>query len=46
MRTAELKKILSSCGEECRACAEKTDYVNLVKELAPDYAAAHPKTDL
>ncbi|KFO25657.1 Cerebral dopamine neurotrophic factor [Fukomys damarensis] len=46
MRIAELKQILSSWGEECRACAEKTDYVNLIKELAPKYAAVHPKTDL
>uniref|UniRef100_A0A8B9XFY5 Cerebral dopamine neurotrophic factor n=1 Tax=Bos mutus grunniens TaxID=30521 RepID=A0A8B9XFY5_BOSMU len=41
MRVAELKQILHGWGEECRACA-KTDYVNLIKELAPKYAATHP----
>lgn len=46
MRVAELKQILHSWGEECRACAEKTDYVNLITELAPKYAAARPKTEL
>ncbi|KAK2504325.1 hypothetical protein MC885_020709, partial [Smutsia gigantea] len=37
MRVAELKQILYSRGEEFRACAEKTDYVNLIKELAPKW---------
>uniref|UniRef100_A0A9L0J3U6 Cerebral dopamine neurotrophic factor n=1 Tax=Equus asinus TaxID=9793 RepID=A0A9L0J3U6_EQUAS len=37
MRVAELKQILNSWGEECRACAEKSDYVNLIKELAPKF---------
>ncbi|XP_006765375.1 PREDICTED: cerebral dopamine neurotrophic factor [Myotis davidii] len=46
MRVAELKQILYSWGEECRACAEKADYVNLIKELAPKYAAMHPRTEL
>ena len=46
MRVAELKQILHGWGEECRACAEKTDYVNLIKELAPKYAATHPQTEL
>ncbi|XP_069315029.1 cerebral dopamine neurotrophic factor [Eulemur rufifrons] len=46
MRVAELKQILRSWGEECRACAEKTDYVDLIKELAPKYAATHPRTEL
>uniref|UniRef100_A0A8C9ACU1 Cerebral dopamine neurotrophic factor n=1 Tax=Prolemur simus TaxID=1328070 RepID=A0A8C9ACU1_PROSS len=46
MRVAELKHILRSWGEECRACAEKTDYVDLIKELAPKYAATHPRTEL
>uniref|UniRef100_A0A8C9PA96 Cerebral dopamine neurotrophic factor n=1 Tax=Spermophilus dauricus TaxID=99837 RepID=A0A8C9PA96_SPEDA len=46
MRVAELKQILHSWGEECRACAEKTDYVNLIKELAPKYTAVHPKPEL
>ncbi|XP_006191656.1 cerebral dopamine neurotrophic factor [Camelus ferus] len=46
MRVTELKQILYSWGEECKACAEKTDYVNLIKELAPKYAAMHHKTEL
>ncbi|XP_043419683.1 cerebral dopamine neurotrophic factor [Prionailurus viverrinus] len=46
MRVAELKQILRSWGEECRACAEKNDYVDLITELAPKYAAAPPKSEL
>ncbi|XP_075408462.1 cerebral dopamine neurotrophic factor [Tenrec ecaudatus] len=46
MRVAELKRILTSWGEECRACVEKSDYVTLIKELAPKYAAAQPQTEL
>lgn len=46
MRVAELKRILHNWGEECRACAEKTDYVNLIKELAPKYTAVNPQTEL
>ncbi|OBS76367.1 hypothetical protein A6R68_17177 [Neotoma lepida] len=46
MRVVELKQILHSWGEECKACAEKTDYVNLIKELAPKYAEIHPQTEL
>lgn len=46
MRVAELKQILDVWGEECRACAEKADLVNLIKELAPKYAATHPRTEL
>lgn len=46
MRVAELKQILHSWGEECKACAEKNDYVNLIKELAPKYAEMHPQTEL
>ncbi|XP_052013241.1 cerebral dopamine neurotrophic factor [Apodemus sylvaticus] len=46
MRVSELKRILQSWGEECRACAEKNDYVNLIKELAPKYAEIHPQTEL
>lgn len=46
LRVAELKQILHSWGEECRACAEKTDYVNLIKELAPKYVEIHPQTEL
>ncbi|XP_012870097.1 PREDICTED: cerebral dopamine neurotrophic factor [Dipodomys ordii] len=46
MRVAELKRILHGWGEECRACAEKADYVNLIKELASKYQVAYPQTEL
>ncbi|XP_057643837.1 cerebral dopamine neurotrophic factor [Chionomys nivalis] len=46
MRVAELKQILHSWGEECKACAEKNDYVTLIKELAPKYVEPHPQTEL
>uniref|UniRef100_A0A8C6XNH1 Cerebral dopamine neurotrophic factor n=1 Tax=Naja naja TaxID=35670 RepID=A0A8C6XNH1_NAJNA len=46
MRVAELKKILEGWGELCRACAEKTDFVNLIKEVAPKHAAPPAKADL
>ncbi|KAJ1164403.1 hypothetical protein NDU88_004842 [Pleurodeles waltl] len=46
LRVLELKKILDGWGEVCRACIEKTDFVNLIKELAPKYAFANHKADL
>ncbi|XP_075826587.1 cerebral dopamine neurotrophic factor isoform X1 [Microtus pennsylvanicus] len=46
MRVAELKQILHSWGEECKACAEKNDYVTLIKELAPKYVKPQPQTEL
>ncbi|CAM4509228.1 unnamed protein product [Lepidochelys kempii] len=46
MRVAELRKILDNWGEVCRACIEKTDFVNLIKELAPKYTLTNPKSDL
>ncbi|XP_078511172.1 cerebral dopamine neurotrophic factor [Lissotriton helveticus] len=46
LRVLELKKILDSWGEVCRACMEKTDFVNLIKELAPKYAFANHRADL
>lgn len=46
LRVAELKKILGSWGETCIACVEKTDYVQLIKELAPKYTAQNQRTDL
>ncbi|XP_077194109.1 cerebral dopamine neurotrophic factor isoform X1 [Paroedura picta] len=46
MRVAELKKILDSWGEVCRACIEKTDLVNLIKEVAPKHTASTSRTDL
>ncbi|XP_048223517.1 cerebral dopamine neurotrophic factor [Perognathus longimembris pacificus] len=46
MGVVELKRILHGWGEECRACAEKADYVNLIKELAPKYQVMYPQTEL
>ncbi|XP_049633788.1 cerebral dopamine neurotrophic factor [Suncus etruscus] len=46
MRVAELKQILYRWGEECKACVEKSDYVALIKELAPKHAAVTPQTEL
>ncbi|XP_018420544.1 PREDICTED: cerebral dopamine neurotrophic factor [Nanorana parkeri] len=46
LRVAELKKILDNWGEACVACIEKTDYVELIKELAPKYTAQNHRTDL
>ncbi|OCT89201.1 cerebral dopamine neurotrophic factor isoform X1 [Xenopus laevis] len=37
MKVADLKKILYNWGETCRACIEKTDFVQLIRELAPKY---------
>nr|XP_033814934.1 cerebral dopamine neurotrophic factor [Geotrypetes seraphini] len=42
LRVAELKKILSDWGEVCRACIEKSEFVNLITELAPKYT---PRSD-
>ncbi|KAJ8261957.1 hypothetical protein GJAV_G00160430, partial [Gymnothorax javanicus] len=41
LRVAELKNILNSWGEECRACFEKTDFVTLIQEVAPKYSKNH-----
>ncbi|CAH2275646.1 Hypothetical predicted protein [Pelobates cultripes] len=46
MKVAELRKILDGWGETCRACIEKTDFVELIKELAPKYTAGSQKADL
>ncbi|KAL4617948.1 cerebral dopamine neurotrophic factor-like, partial [Arapaima gigas] len=47
LRVAELKRILSSWGEVCRACFEKTDFVNLIREVAPKHTPQMgQKTDL
>ncbi|KYO38731.1 cerebral dopamine neurotrophic factor isoform X2 [Alligator mississippiensis] len=46
MRVAELRKILDSWGEVCKACIEKTEFVNLIKELAPKYAPPNSRADL
>ncbi|XP_043944208.1 cerebral dopamine neurotrophic factor-like [Protopterus annectens] len=41
LRVAELKNILDRWGEVCIACFEKTDYVNLIKELMPKYTSGN-----
>ncbi|XP_053262076.1 cerebral dopamine neurotrophic factor isoform X2 [Podarcis raffonei] len=46
MKVAELRKILDSWGEVCRACIEKTDFVDLIRALAPKHTAASSRTDL
>uniref|UniRef100_A0A8C5N0L7 Cerebral dopamine neurotrophic factor n=1 Tax=Leptobrachium leishanense TaxID=445787 RepID=A0A8C5N0L7_9ANUR len=46
MKVADLRKILNSWGETCRACIEKTDFVELVKTLAPKYTTRSQKPDL
>ncbi len=42
LRVKELKKILEEWGEQCRACTEKTEFVNRIEELKPKYV----KTEL
>ncbi|XP_076861341.1 cerebral dopamine neurotrophic factor [Brachyhypopomus gauderio] len=39
MRVLELKRVLASWGEECRACLEKTDLVDLIQKVAPRHQA-------
>ncbi|XP_053321318.1 cerebral dopamine neurotrophic factor [Spea bombifrons] len=46
MKVADLRKILDSWGEVCRACIEKTDFVALIKELAPKHTTKSQKADL
>nr|XP_028601315.1 cerebral dopamine neurotrophic factor [Podarcis muralis] len=46
MKVAELRKILDSWGEVCRACIEKTDFVDLIRALAPKHTAASSRADL
>lgn len=46
MKVADLKKILDRWGEACIACIEKTDYVQLIRELIPKYTVKSQKADL
>ncbi|XP_075711191.1 cerebral dopamine neurotrophic factor [Rhinoderma darwinii] len=46
IKVADLKKILDRWGEACIACIEKSDYVQLIKELIPKYTAKSQKADL
>ncbi|XP_071082329.1 mesencephalic astrocyte-derived neurotrophic factor homolog [Haliotis cracherodii] len=48
MKVKELKKILEGWGESsaCKGCAEKSDFVRVIKELMPKYAPeAHKKRE-
>ncbi|KAK1169110.1 mesencephalic astrocyte-derived neurotrophic factor-like [Acipenser oxyrinchus oxyrinchus] len=42
LKVAELKSILDSWEEMCKACIEKKDFVNLIQELAPKYTSRRP----
>ena len=33
LRVKELKKILSNWGEDCRGCAEKTDFISKINAV-------------
>ncbi|XP_062861392.1 cerebral dopamine neurotrophic factor [Trichomycterus rosablanca] len=46
MRVLELKRVLASWGEECRACLEKTDFIDLIQEVAPKHSPAHHAAEL
>ncbi|XP_035678085.1 mesencephalic astrocyte-derived neurotrophic factor homolog [Branchiostoma floridae] len=37
LRVKELKKILNDWGEECKGCAEKSDFIKLIETLKPKY---------
>lgn len=37
LRVSELKKILSSWGEECHGCLEKHEFVSLIQEKAAQH---------
>ncbi|XP_030644254.1 cerebral dopamine neurotrophic factor [Chanos chanos] len=37
LRVLELKRVLASWGEECRACLEKSDFIDLIQEVAPKH---------
>ncbi|XP_063074059.1 cerebral dopamine neurotrophic factor [Engraulis encrasicolus] len=40
MRVLELKRLLSLWGEECRACLEKGEFIDLIQQVAPKHSAA------
>jgi len=37
LRVRDLRKILDGWGETCEGCIEKTDFVNRIEELKPQY---------
>lgn len=46
MRVLELKRVLATWGEQCRACLEKTDFIELIQELAPKHSPAQYTAEL
>uniref|UniRef100_A0A8C2IE64 Cerebral dopamine neurotrophic factor n=1 Tax=Cyprinus carpio TaxID=7962 RepID=A0A8C2IE64_CYPCA len=44
MRVLELKRLLASWGEECRACLEKSEFIDLIQEVAPKHSTAQDRT--
>ncbi|XP_043093696.1 cerebral dopamine neurotrophic factor isoform X2 [Puntigrus tetrazona] len=44
MRVLELKRVLASWGEECRACLEKSEFIDLIQEVAPKHSSAQHRT--
>lgn len=44
MRVLELKRVLASWGEECRACLEKSEFIDLIQEVAPKHRTAQHRT--
>ncbi|TRY55998.1 hypothetical protein DNTS_026862 [Danionella cerebrum] len=44
MRVLELKRVLASWGEECRACLEKNEFIALIQEVAPKHSSAQHRT--
>lgn len=37
LRVLELKRLLASWGEECRACLEKSEFIQLIQQVAPKH---------
>ncbi|XP_051974940.1 cerebral dopamine neurotrophic factor [Xyrauchen texanus] len=44
MRVLELKKVLASWGEECRACLEKSEFIDLIQKVASKHSTAQHRT--
>ncbi|KAK7129757.1 hypothetical protein R3I93_019411 [Phoxinus phoxinus] len=44
MRVLDLKRVLASWGEECRACLEKSEFIDLIQEMAPKHSTAQHRT--
>ncbi|XP_012679975.1 cerebral dopamine neurotrophic factor [Clupea harengus] len=40
LRVLELKRLLASWGEECRACLEKGEFIDLIQQVAPKHSAS------